>query len=105
MLYSLEMPCFLSLFYLLRYGINLNVAAASTPNLDRSAELCQNLPALWELPGVTRDQRMDLAREIVEEIRELYGTLVAVKPRPECMPLFAYSLLKENQNVGGKCSS
>ncbi|MDA1128574.1 MAG: hypothetical protein O2913_07745 [Chloroflexi bacterium] len=64
----------------------------STPNLDRAAELLQNLPALWEHPGVTQDQRRDLAREVFDEIRLREGRLVAVKPHPEYAPLFAYSL-------------
>ena len=76
----------------------------STPNLDRAAELLRDLPALWEHPGVTQEQRRDFAREVFDEIRLREGKIVAVKPRPEYVPLFAYSIWKENQYVGDKCS-
>ncbi len=76
-----------------------------TPNLDRAAELLQNLPALWEHPGVTQNQRRDLTREVFEEIRFREGKLVSVQPRPQYAPLFAYSLWKDNPDVCGEQSS
>ena len=75
----------------------------SMPNLDRAAELLRNLPTLWEHPGVTQTQRRALASEVFDEIRIRDGKLVAVKSRPKYVPLFAYSLWKETQYVGGKC--
>ncbi len=66
----------------------------SAPNLDWAAELLEDLPVLWEHPGVTQDQRGDLAREVFDEIRLRDGKLVAVKPRPQYAPLFAYSIWK-----------
>ena len=77
----------------------------STPNLDRAAELLRDLPVLWEHPGVTQGQRRELARQVFDEIRLRNGKIVAVKPRPEYVPLFAYSIWKENQYVGDKCSA
>ena len=77
----------------------------STPNLDRAAELLNNLPALWEHPGVTQNQRRDLAREVFDEIRIREGKLVAVKPRSEYAPLFAYNIWKDLQNIGDNRSS
>lgn len=65
----------------------------------------RNLPALWEHPGVTQDQRRELAQEIFDEVRIRRGALVAVKPRPEYAPLFAYSLWIENVDVGGNRST
>ena len=41
--------------------------------------------------------------EVPEEIKEL--KLVAVKPCPDYAPLFAYSIWRENQEVGGDRSS
>ena len=76
-----------------------------TPNLDRAAELLQNLPALWEHPGVTQDQRRELAREVFDEIRIRDGKLEAVKPQPKYVPLFAYNLWKKNEYVGGDRST
>ena len=57
-----------------------------------------------EHSGVTQSQRRELAREVFDEIRLRDGKLVAGKPRPEYAPLFAYSLWKENLNVGGERS-
>ena len=88
-----------------RRALGPTPTAPSTPNLDRTAELLQNLPALWKHPGVTQDQRRELVREVFDEIRILDGKLVAVKPRPEYVPLFAYSIWKEAQYVGGECST
>ena len=64
----------------------------STPNKDRAAEILSDLPALRKHPGVTQEQRRDLAREVFDEIRIRDGKMVAVKPRPEYAPLFTYSL-------------
>ncbi len=77
----------------------------STPNLDLAAELSTDPPALCDHPGVTQAQRRELTREVFEEIRVREGKLVAVKPRPDYAPLFAYSIWKENQEVGGDRSS
>jgi hypothetical protein len=77
----------------------------SIPNLDRAAEILLDLPALWEHPGVTQDQRLELAREVFEEIRLRDGKLVSVKPRSTYLPLFAYSLWKESSDVGRERSS
>ena len=88
-----------------RRALEPKPTAPSTPNLDRAAELLQNLPALWKHPGVTQDQRRELVREVFDEIRLRGGKLVAVKPRPEYVPLFAYSIWKENQYVGGERST
>ena len=52
-------------------------------DLDQAAELLRDLPALWELPGVTQEQRWELAREVFDEIRIREGKFVAVKPRPD----------------------
>ena len=83
-----------------RNGFEPKPMARSTPNLDRAAELLQNLPALWEHPGVKQNQRRDLAREVVDEIRIRDGSLIAVTPRQEYAPLFAYNIWKDLQNVG-----
>ena len=71
-----------------------------TPNLDRAAQLLQDLPALWQHPGVSPEQRRDMAREVFQEIRLRQGRLVAVTPKPNYAPLFAYSLINQT-GVGG----
>ncbi len=85
-------------------GLEPKSSMRSTPDLDRAAELLRDLPALWEHPGVTPEQRRDLTREVFDEVRLREGKLVAVKPRAEYVPLFAYSVWKETGGVGGKRS-
>ena len=75
-------------------------APRMTPNLDRAAELLRDLPALWQHPGVSPEQRRDLVRQVFQDIRLREGRLVAVTPKPNYAPLFAYSLLQKN-DVGG----
>ena len=88
-----------------RRGLEPKLSQRSTPNLDRAAELLRDLPALWEHPGVTLEQRRDLAREVFDEIRIREGKLVGVKLRPHYAPLFAYRFYKGNQEVGCNPSS
>ena len=78
--------------------------SALTPNLDRAATLLRDMPALWQHPGVTPEQQRDLAREVFQELRLKEGRLVAVTPRPEYAPLFAYNIWSQNV-VGGRHSS
>ena len=66
-----------------------------TPNLDRAAPLLQDMPAPWQHPGVSPEQRRDMAREVIQEIRLREGRLVAVTPKPNYAPLFAYSLIHQ----------
>ena len=74
--------------------------SAITPNLDRAAALLRDMPALWQHPGVTPEQRRELAREVFEELRVRQGRLVGAKPRPQYAPLFAYSIWTQ-QVLGG----
>ena len=78
-------------------------AARTAPNMEQAAKMLQDLPALWQHPGVTAEQRRDLARVVFEEIRFRDGRLTAVKPQPQYAPLFAYALW--SAAVGGECSS
>ena len=71
------------------------------PNLERAAQLLHDLPALWQHPGVQPEQQRDLARELFQEVRIREGRLVAMLPRPEYAPLFAYSLWHQH-DVGDK---
>ncbi|MBI4235739.1 MAG: recombinase family protein [Chloroflexi bacterium] len=75
--------------------------ASLTPNLDRAAELLRDLPALWQHPSVTPEERRDLVRRVFEEVRLRESSLVAVKPRPEYLSLVAYSLWRSSL-VGGE---
>ncbi len=66
------------------------------PNLDRASRLLQSLLAPWNHPGVTPAQQQGLAMEVFQEVRLREGGLVAVRPRPEYAPLFAYALWRQH---------
>ena len=87
-----------------RSALEPGPSSPGTPDLERAVQLLRDLPALWQHPGVTPEQRRDLVREVFEEIRLRKGELSAVQPRPQYGPLFAYSLCRQHQVVGGKCS-
>jgi len=74
------------------------------PNLDRASRLLQSLLALWNHPGVTPAQQQGLAMEVFQEVRLREGGLVAVRPRPRYVPLFAYALWRQHV-AGGVRSS
>ena len=78
-------------------------AARTAPNMEQAAKMLQDLPALWQHPGVTAEQRRDLARVVFEEIRFRDGRLTAVKPQQQYAPLFAYALW--SAAVGGERST
>ncbi len=84
--------------------LQIEATPAQMPNLERSAQLLQDLPALWQHPGVKDEQRRSLAREVFEELRLREGKLLVVKPRLEYAPLFAYSIWRQNV-TGGDCPS
>jgi hypothetical protein len=73
------------------------------PNLQQAAKMLQDLPTLWQHPGLTAEQRRDLARLVFDEIRLRDGCLTAVRPQPHYAPLFAYALW--SADVGGVRSS
>ncbi len=87
-----------------RSALEPRPSSPKTPDLERAAQLFQDLPALWQHPGVTPEQRRELVREVFSEIRLREGQLSAVEPRPQYAPLFAYSLWRQQQVVGGECS-
>ncbi len=87
-----------------RSALEPRPSSPETPDLERAAQLLRNLPTLWQHPGVTPEQRRELVREVFQEIRLREGELSAVEPRPQYAPLFAYSLWREHQVVGGECS-
>lgn len=79
-------------------------SAVQTIDIDRAGQLLKDLPALWEHPGVTAEQRRDLAREVFEEVRISSGKLVAVRPKPDYVPIFAYHVWRQHV-VGGNGST
>ena len=59
------------------------------------ATLLNDLPALWDHPGVDDKQKQQLVHEILEEARIMGRDLVVIKPKPEYAPHFAYLTLWE----------
>ncbi len=66
------------------------IIPADFVNLDRAAELLSDLPSLWTHRGVSDEQRESLIKEVFQEMRLRGNFLVAIKPKPEYQPLFAY---------------
>ena len=66
--------------------------AASTQgqNLERAAELMNDLPALWTHPGTTDQQREQLVSELLAQAQVRGKELVAVEPKARYQPLFGY---------------
>ena len=75
----------------------------TVPNLEQAAKKLQDLPALWQHPGVTAEQRRELARVVFEEVRLRDGRLTAVRPQSQYAPLFAYALW--TASAGGERST
>ena len=74
-------------------ALKSTVPSVQIPNIDRAAELLNNLPALWKHPGVEDSQRQQLLLETFEEIRLRGKELVAIRPKPQYAPHFAYLTL------------
>ena len=87
-----------------RSALKPRPTSPETPDLERAAQLVQDLPDMWQHPGVTQGQRRDLVREVFQQIRLREGEMSAVQPRPQYEPLFAYSLWRQKNVVGGECS-
>ena len=59
------------------------------PNLERSAQLLDDMQALWSHPGVTDAQREELVREVFHRITIDGKELMSIEPKPAFEPLFA----------------
>jgi DNA invertase Pin-like site-specific DNA recombinase len=66
------------------------------PNLEKAAQLLNNLPALWSHQGVTNEQRESLVQEVFNKISIDGGTLVAVEPKSAYLPLFGAMLVQNS---------
>ena len=64
------------------------------PNLRRGTELLNELPVLWQHPGVQDDQRQRLLLETFEEVRIWGKDLTAIRPKPQYAAHFAYLAVK-----------
>ena len=59
------------------------------PNLERAAQLIEDLPALWLHPGVTHEQREALVQEVFRNITIDGKEFVSIEPHLAYVPLFA----------------
>ena len=64
--------------------------ATSLPDMDRAAQLLQDIPQLWAHPGTTDHQREAMVRELLTKAEVQGPDLVAIEPNPVYRPLFAY---------------
>ena len=62
---------------------------AAAPNLERAAQLLEDLTALWLHPGVTHKQRESLVREVFRRITIDGKEFVSIEPQAAYVPLFA----------------
>jgi len=72
------------------------------PNLERAAELLNNLSALWSHPGVTNTQRESLIQEVFSKITVDGKGLASIEPKPVYAPLFSVML---DKNFNGYCET
>ena len=59
------------------------------PNLQRAAELLNNMPTLWSHSGVTDEQRESFLREVFAQITIDGKQIMAIEPKSSYTPLFA----------------
>jgi len=78
------------------HAIAARMTPSETPNLERAADLLNNLPVLWKHPGVTDSQRQELLREVFEGIYIEGKAITAVQPNPQYLPLFAHKMIEHS---------
>ncbi|MFC1945470.1 recombinase family protein [Chloroflexota bacterium] len=69
---------------------------AHLPNLERAAQLLNDLPALWSHKGVTNKQRESLVQEVFTKITINGKMLVSIEPKPAYAPLFASIFIQDS---------
>ena len=65
------------------------------PNLDRAAQLLNDMPSLWNNQGVTDEQREALIKETFNRIIVDSKQITAIEPKPEYSPLLASIIVKD----------
>ena len=65
------------------------------PNLDRAAQLLNDMPSLWNNQGVTDEQREALIKGIFNSIIVDSKQITAIEPKPEYSPLLASIIVKD----------
>jgi DNA invertase Pin-like site-specific DNA recombinase len=75
-----------------------NLLSVALPNLERAAQLLNDLPALWSHPGITNEQRESLVKEVFTKLTIDGKDLASIEPKPTYAPLFA--AMSSNYSVG-----
>ena len=65
------------------------------PNLERAAELLNDLSTLWSNPGVTLEQQEALVREVFTRVTIDGKMFASIEPKPVYAPLFASMVVNE----------
>ena len=65
------------------------------PNLERAAELLNDLSTLWSNPGVTLEQQEALVREVFSRVTIDGKMFTSIEPKPVYAPLFASMAVNE----------
>ena len=63
------------------------------PNIQRAKKLLDNLRCLWRHPGVSDAQRQRLVLEVFDQVRIRGKEIVAIRPKAQYEPHFAYMAL------------
>ena len=82
----------------LKVHTSTTVMHTHLPNLERAANFLEDLPALWQHPGVTHEEREALVRQVFLRITIAGKEFVDIEPKPEYAPLFA--TMVTTQKVG-----
>ena len=74
------------------------------PNLERAANLLEDVAFLWLHPGVTHSQREEFIKEVFANIMMGGDKVISIEPKPEYAPLFASIVVDqyrvENRKIG-----
>ena len=76
--------------------------SAPAMDLERAAKLLQEFPRVWNHPAVSDEQRQEFIREAFAEVRIDGRNLTKALPRPQYVPLFAYSIWINNPSKSSR---
>ena len=75
------------------------IVSVRMPNMERGAQLVADLPALWTHAGVTNRKREAMITEVFREVQLRGSQLVAIEPKAQYRPFFAYLVTETVRNL------
>ena len=66
------------------------------PNMERAAQMLNDLPVLWSHEGVNDAQREELIQEVFESITIDGKALFAIEPKSQYVPLFIHIAMQSH---------